>query len=159
MISTVSAAGPGLWIRLRAEFTPRLSEWMLGITMLLWGTAAIFEYGLFAQPEYIGFRLIFGDSLLLGLVMTALGIARLVGLLINGVRERVTPWVRVSSAGVGFLIWIGMICAYAMSPLPGVWVAIYPVFASVEVVNVYRGARDAGRYRRAREAGGRDGLS
>ena len=144
MIEAVPAAGGGLWVRLRVRFGPRLSEWMLGGITVGWGLVGVLNTDLFKQPGYAGFRPIFGDSLLLGIVMLMLGTARLGGLFVNGSRRDVTPWIRVTSAGVGMLIWVGMTTAYALSGVLGVWAAIYPVFALVEVINAYRASRDAG---------------
>jgi hypothetical protein len=76
--------------------------------------------------------------------MLMLGIARLGGLIVNGARKHVTPRIRRVSAAVGFLIWVGMTCAHAMSGLVGVWLAFYPIFAAVEIINVYRAAHDVG---------------
>ena len=140
----INYAGPGLWIRIQHRFGPRLTEWMLASITLLWGAVILLPADTFAQPAYTYFRFVFGNEVFLGSVMLMLGVARLGGLIVNGARKHVTPRIRRVSAAVGFLIWVGMTCAHAMSGMIGVWLAFYPIFAAVEVVNVYRAAHDVG---------------
>jgi len=145
MISAMpAAAGGGVWIRLRLRFGPRLTECLLGVITLGWGCVVLLPGHLFDQPSYAGFRIVFGSEFSLGLVMAIFGTARLVGLLINGARRRVTPWIRIAGAGVGLIVWVGMITAHCLALLPGEWMVFYPVFSVAEIFNIHRAAHDAG---------------
>ena len=140
----IEHAGPGLWIRIQHRFGPRLTEWMLATITLLWGGVMLLPAETFAQPAYAYFRNIFGNELFLGSVMLLLGLARLGGLIVNGARKHVTPRIRRVSAAIGFMIWVGISCAHTMGGIVGVWLAFYPIFAAVELINVYRAAHDVG---------------
>jgi len=76
--------------------------------------------------------------------MVVLGIMRIGGLIVNGARKKITPWIRVASASVGFMIFVGITAGYSLSGVVSTWLAIYPVFALVEILNMYRASRDAG---------------
>ena len=136
--------GPGVWIRIQHRFGPRMTEWMLATIAAGWGAIMLLPARTFDMPAYRGFRVIFGSEEGLGWVMLVVGIVCIAGLVINGARKRVTPWIRVTSAGVRWLIWIGIIAAHTISGVVGVWAVMYPVFAAIELVNIYRAARDGG---------------
>lgn len=143
-MTQVEHSGPGLWIRVAHRFGPRLTEWVLAAITVLWGVVLLLPEQTFDQPTWSGFRAIFGNELLLGTVMVFLGLLRLGGLVVNGARRKVTPWIRVVSAGLGFLLFVGITTGYALSGVVSTWLAVYPVFALVELVNIYRAAHDAG---------------
>lgn len=140
----VEHSGPGLWIRITHRFGPRLTEWVLAAITMLWGAVLLLPDAIFDQPTWAGFRAIFGNEIALGTIMVLLGLSRLGGLIVNGARKRVTPWIRVVSAGLGFVLFVGITTGYALSGVISTWLAIYPVFALVELVNIYRAAHDAG---------------
>lgn len=75
------------------------------------------------------------------------GILRLVGLIVNGARKEVTPQIRQISAGVGCVIWVGISYGFASSDVVSTWLAIYPLFALGELVNIHRAAHDEGEIR------------
>lgn len=137
-------AANGLWINITHRFGPRLSEWMLAVVMTLWGGVLLNSRQLFDQPTWAGFRTLFHDEATLGWLMVAFGFLRLAGLVVNGARANVTPWIRSISASFGFLLFTGITYGYALSGVVSTWLAIYPVFAVVELLNIYRAAHDAG---------------
>lgn len=144
MSDQLPVGAPGLWIRIQHRFGPRLPEWMLATITMLWGAVILLPEPTFDQPTWAGFRAIFGTENGLGTVMVLLGLSRLGGLVVNGARKRVTPWIRVVSAALGFLLFVGITTGYALSGVVSTWLAIYPVFAAVEIINIYRAAHDAG---------------
>jgi len=137
-------AGPGLWIRIQHRFGPRMTEWMLAAITAVWGVVLLLPGHTFDQPTWAGFKAIFQDEDMLGQLMLLLGVVRIVGLIINGARKTVTPWIRSVSASFGFLLFVGITYCYMLSGVVSTWLAIYPVFALVELVNIYRAAHDAG---------------
>lgn len=136
--------GPGLWIRIRHRFGPRLTEWLVATQTALWGFALLLPGSTFeTSPTWDFFAALMGENAW-GWLMLALGSARLLGLWINGTRPRVTPWIRVVSAAVGFLIFTGLSYGFAASGVIGTWIAIYPAIAVVELINARRAATDVG---------------
>ncbi len=142
-----SYTGPGIWIRIQHRFGPRMMEWFMALHTLVWGYVLLLSDKIFDQPAWAGFRTIFVDELALGWTMAFLGFARLVGLVINGARKNVTPRIRQWSAGIGCLIWAGITYCYASSGVVSTWLAIYPLFAIGELVNLHRAAHDQGETR------------
>lgn len=136
--------GPGVWIRIQHRFGARLPEWQLSFIIAALGGVLFLPGDLFAQPAWTAFHAIFGSEHVLGAIMIFLGALRIGGLIVNGARRQVTPWIRVVSASVGFMIFVGLTYTYALSGFFGPWLAFYPAFAVTELFNIHRAARDAG---------------
>ena len=136
--------GPGVWIRIKHRFGPRMMEWFMAFHTAAWGYIVYSVPELFSQPAWTGFSAVFRSSHWLGAIMMALGIVRVIGLIINGARKDVTPHIRQVSAGVGCMIWVGVTYCYASSGVISTWLAIYPLFAIGELVNINRAAHDQG---------------
>lgn len=79
--------------------------------------------------------------------MLLIGCLRIIGLVINGARERVTPQIRQLSAAIGCVIWSGISYGFASSDVASTWLAVYPLFALGELINIHRAARDQGEIR------------
>lgn len=140
-------AGPGVWIRVKHRFGARMMEWFYASHTAVWGIVVILSDNLFDQPAWSGFRDIFRNEALLGWFMVLLGALRIGGLVVNGARKNVTPMIRQVSAGIGCLIWVGITYCYASSNVLSTWLAIYPIFAVGELVNIHRAAHDQGEIR------------
>ncbi|WP_375597557.1 hypothetical protein [Devosia sp. Naph2] len=134
----------GIWIRIRHRFGPRMTEWMLAAITALWGAVLLLPAETFTGQAFELFRAARISENLMGTVMLFLGILRIAGLVVNGARREVTPWIRMVSAGCGFMIFVGISTAFALSGSVSTWLAVYPVFAGIELVNIYRAAHDAG---------------
>jgi hypothetical protein len=139
--------GPGIWIRIQHRFGPRMMEWFMSFHTALWGAVLLASDRLFDQPAWSGFRAVFSSENTLGWTMLFLGVIRTVGLIINGARKDVTPAIRQVSAGIGCLIWVSITYCYASSNVMSTWLAIYPLFAIGELVNIHRAAHDQGETR------------
>lgn len=139
-----SYAGPAIWIRIQHRFGARMTEWFLAGHTALWGYALLLPDRTFDQPAWSAFRELFRDENWLGWIMVSLGILRIIGLAINGALQNVTPRIRQVSAGIGCLIWVGITYCYASSNVVSTWLAIYPLFAVSELVNINRAAHDQG---------------
>lgn len=133
----------GLWISIKHRFGPRFPEWMLAAIIFLWGVTMLLPAETFADDNWSFFRSVMSESSW-GWTMMLLGMLRITGLIINGARKNVTPWIRVVSAGCGFIVWVGITVAFALSGVVSTWMVIYPVLAVTELVNIYRAAFDAG---------------
>lgn len=145
--------GPGIWIRVKHRFGPRMTEWFLAGHMLIFGYVLLLPSQTFNQPAFQAFRQLvpsFGwlsSEDFLGWIMLLVGLLRIIGLVINGARKNVTPQIRQFSAGVGCLIWSGICYGFASSDVVSTWLAIYPLFFVGELVNINRAARDQGEAR------------
>ena len=139
--------GPGLWVRISERFGPRMHEWFLSGHMIMFGIVLLFPTETFNQPAFWSFRELVPSETSLGWFMLVIGCLRVVGLVINGAREKVTPQIRQFSAAVGCLLWSGITYGFASSDVLSTWLAIYPLFAVGELVNIYRAARDQGKIR------------
>lgn len=151
-MNQVPHAGPGLWIQIKHRFGPRMMEWFMAFHTLAFGLVLLFSPDLFNQPSWVGFREIFWSESRLGWLMVALGVARVGGLIVNGARKHVTPMIRQVSAGIGCLIWFGIVYGFASSGVISTWLAIYPLFGIGELVNIHRAAHDQGETRNGKAA-------
>ena len=140
---TTEPAGVGLWIRIQHRFGARLSEWFVATVTLLWGAVLLLPADTFAGPSWTIFRAIMGEAEW-GVVMVLLGLLRLGGLVVNGARKTVTPWIRVVSAGTGFVLWLGISLGFGLSGVISTGLAIYPAIAVLELFNIHRAAHDVG---------------
>lgn len=140
-------AGPGLWINISHRFGPRLMEWWMAFHTAMFGSVLLVSPDLFDQPAWSGFESIFHDEARLGWVMVLLGAVRIGGLIVNGARKHVTPMIRQVSAGIGCLIWFGIVYGFASSGVVSTWLAVYPLFGIGELVNIHRAAHDQGETR------------
>jgi hypothetical protein len=139
--------GPGLWVQITHRFGPRMMEWFMAFHTALFGAVLLGTTDLFAQPAWAGFGSIFPNEAVLGWIMITLGFARIGGLIVNGARRHVTPMIRQVSAGVGCMIWFGIVYGFASSGVISTWLAIYPLFGIGELVNIHRAAHDQGETR------------
>ena len=140
-------SGPALWVQITHRFGPRMMEWFMAGHTAMFGIVLLIAPGLFDQPAWSGFRNIFPSESWLGWMMVTLGVARLGGLIVNGARKHVTPLIRQVSAGIGCLIWFGIVYGFASSGVVSTWLAIYPLFGIGELVNIHRAAHDQGETR------------
>lgn len=138
--------GPGIWIRIQHRFGPRMMEWFMAGHLILFGSILLLPTETFNQPAWVSFRHLISEDFL-GWMMFWIGILRIIGLIVNGARKKVTPQIRQISAGVGCVIWAGISYGFASSDVVSTWLAIYPLFALGELVNIHRAAHDEGEIR------------
>lgn len=140
-------SGPGIWIRIQHRFGPRMMEWFIAAHMMMFGCVLLMPTQTFNQPAWRVFRDLFPSEDLLGWIMFGVGMLRIVGLIINGARKNVTPQIRQVSAAIGCIIWAGITFGFYSSDVVSTWLAIYPLFAVGELVNIHRAAHDEGEIR------------
>lgn len=139
--------GPGIWVRIQHRFGPRMMEWFMAGHMIAFGSILLLPAQTFNQPAFMAFDQLVPSEDFLGWVMLLIGCLRIIGLVVNGARENVTPQIRQFSAGVGCMIWTGICYGFASSDVVSTWLAIYPLFAVGELVNIHRASRDQGEIR------------
>lgn len=139
-------SGPvSVYVRVKARFGTRVAEWMLAVIALGWGASlllpGVYDGRTFAYVSHLA------PAGVCSAVMMFFGALRLIGLVINGARQDVTPWIRVVGASAGVMMFLLISFSFALSGTLGVWMAIYPTFVVFEVVNIVRAAHDAGEHR------------
>jgi hypothetical protein len=139
--------GPGIWIRVKHRFGPRMMEWFMAGHMILFGYVLLLPSDTFNQPSFMAFRTWGLSESVIGWVMFFIGCLRIVGLIINGARKKVTPQIRQFSAAAGCIIWSGITYGFFSSDVVSTWLAIYPLFSIGELVNIHRAAHDEGEIR------------
>lgn len=125
------------------RFGPRLSEWFVAGVTFLWGVVLLFPADTFTGDSWVIFRAIMPEQDW-GILMLALGLARLTGLVVNGARRKVTPYIRMVSAGCGVGLFVGISAGFYFSGVIGTWIAVYPMIVVLELFNIHRAAHDAG---------------
>lgn len=124
------------------KFRLRRTEWIAGVQCFLWGIVLLLPVSVFdgrafsvigtwASEDTFGFAMLFAGAL------------RLAGLIINGARQRVTPWMRLGGALIGAALFTAISLGFAASGVIGTWLAAWPVLAVVEFMNLYDTTRDA----------------
>ncbi|MBZ5757969.1 hypothetical protein LAV84_04950 [Rhizobium sp. VS19-DR104.2] len=136
-----------MWISIQHRFGPRMMEWFMAGHMILFGYVMLLPSETFNQPAFHSFRDLVPSENFMGWGMLLVGCLRIVGLVINGARKTVTPQIRQVSAAIGCIIWSGISYGFASSDVVSTWIAIYPLFAIGELVNINRAARDQGEAR------------
>lgn len=139
--------GPGIWIRVKHRFGPRMPEWFMAAHMIMFGYVLLLPSETFNQPAFASFRQLVPSETFLGWAMLVVGCLRIMGLVVNGARKAVTPQIRVYSAAAGCMVWAGITYGFFSSDVVSTWLSIYPLFAVNEVVNIYRAAHDQGEAR------------
>lgn len=132
-----------IYVRIRHRFGPRLSEWFAAVVTFLWGVVLLLPADTFAGPSWVIFRAIMPEGSW-AVLLIILGALRLGGLIVNGARKEVTPWIRVLSAGGGFVIWSGISLGFGLSGVISTGLAVYPAIAVLELFNIHRAAHDVG---------------
>jgi uncharacterized membrane protein HdeD (DUF308 family) len=131
------------FLRIQHRFASRRGEWMAAAQSVIWGVVMLAPGDMFSTSP--AFRIMAGyiSEDTLGWIMLVVGILRIVGLVINGSRKDVTPWIRVTSALLGCGTFTFISLAFAASGYFGVWVAAWPFVAFTELFNIHSALRDA----------------
>jgi hypothetical protein len=103
------------FVRIRERFRQRASEWFCAAMLATWGLALLHPSNNFeSTPAYEAFsRTIKEENM--AAALTLLGVAWLVGLIINGARQRVTSTIRACCAFLGGVIYMVMSLGFLSS--------------------------------------------
>jgi len=129
-----------LWVRLREEVRdrlgPRLNEWEHAFILMVAGAVL-------SAPLVVLDNVQRQD--LWGLTFMILGTIRLISLIINGIRRRVTSWLRALSAVVSSGAFLFISIGYVYAGKIGIVAPIFLILALFEWFNFGRAMRDVGR--------------
>ncbi len=131
-----------IWLRFQHRFKQRATEWLSSAQLLWLGIVLIISNSLIDRFSFSTVRDIVVNETVWGLLLILLGLLRLTGLAVNGARIKVTPWIRLLGAGIGFLVFTLITMGFAVTVPFGTWSAAWPVFAVMELINVFRAAQD-----------------
>lgn len=126
-------------------FGGRWSEWALSYVHLAFGVALMLPGETMTSASYADLGRLGGETAV-GLAFGAVGIARVVALIINGWWCR-SPHVRMWGATFGFLAFLVLAVSFAASSLTAgalsTAATTYAVLALVDLGNLWRAAEDA----------------
>lgn len=106
-----------LFVRIKERFRQRASEWYCAANLAWLGIAMLHPTSIFAaSPGYNSFQSIITEETM-AVLLTALGGAWLVGLIINGARQRVTSTIRIACSLAGGVIYLTMALGFLSSYL------------------------------------------
>lgn len=132
-----------IFLRVQSHYRERLTEWQNALLMLGWGFITALPFPTFlTSASYGAFDGI--NETVLGLAVFALGAFRITGLVINGARQKVTPWMRLAGAGSGFCLFFGLAISFAFAGNYNTGSWLYAVLAAVEAFNVFAASKDTG---------------
>lgn len=130
-----------IFLRVQRHYRERLTEWQNALIMTGWGFLILLPFPTFAtSASYGAFTGI--DENFLGGVVFLLGSMRLCGLVINGARQKITPWMRLAGAGVGFFLFFGLSIGFTFAGNYNTGSWVYGVLAAVEAFNVFAASKD-----------------
>lgn len=121
----------------------RGGEWKTSCQSVVWGVILLLPGDTFQISTAFRIMAAIFSETTFGWIMLAIGVARIVGLIVNGSKGRVTSGVRVLSAFVGFGSWTFITLCFAASGLVSVWIAAWPFIAITELFNLRRSITDA----------------
>lgn len=119
----------------------RLSEWGLGLILLLWGAILVSPDDTFSRPAFTIMARVASENVW-GVVLTALGVTRIVVLLINGAWRR-SPHLRAVTAFLSCFVWVQITLSIWGSGIFATALAVYPVLLLMDIYVVMRAAGEA----------------
>lgn len=121
----------------------RRTEWLCGAVCFIAGFVLLAPGSLFDNGAAYSFiRTVISEELL-GVITIFAGALRLAGLIINGARRTITPWMRLGGAVLGAGIFTALSMGFLASGVVGLWTIGVPVYATVEYLNIWDTTRDA----------------
>lgn len=134
-------------VQIKERFSGRILEWYVATQLFCWGLVLIAPDAGLSDPVADVFASVGFNEWRLGLAMLAIGVIRLMALIINGAVPNVTPFVRIGGAFLGCGVWyfisLGLLMASLREGHFGVWVAAWPFACIAEFINMFRAAQDA----------------
>lgn len=135
-------------LRIKHKFRKRITEWVGAFILIFLGLILVQPDQTFDGNPSFALLESWGSGWDWGMLLMLSGGLRLIGLIVNGSMESVTPWIRVAGAAVGFiyfaLITASMVLAhlYLGAPL-STGIAPYGALALMEVAAMYLAVIDA----------------
>lgn len=144
-------------LRVQHKFRQRNIEWMASIEMALLGFILLHPEDTFSSSRVYDSMAAWMPELLWGWFLLFVGVGGLVGLVINGSMESVTPWIRVCRAIVGCIVFsmiaVSMLVAWLiLGHPPPIGIAMFAPACGFELAAIYYAMKDARIYRNGRQS-------
>lgn len=141
----------GIVLRVAHRFQQRFVEWLAATQIMLAGVVLLDSADTFALSPTYSIFVQYASEDQWGLFLFGVGAMRLLGLLVNGARQDITPWIRAIGAVIGFFTFgffnYAALTTWWTTATPGLGLAIYGPAMIAEVASFYYSLRDAKAYR------------
>lgn len=141
--------------RVKHKFRQRIVEWVCGAQIALFGLILMDASNTFGTSNNFVWMASIMTEPEWAYSLFVIGVGRLIGLIINGSMESVTPWIRTFGALCGLFVF-GMIttsmlyAAFAIGSPPAAGISMYSVAFCAEVAAIYCAVIDARIYENGR---------
>ena len=138
------------------NFAIRVSDWFSACVMTTFGLLLMHWREVFEVNRYFGVLEQFASAHTWGMLCTAVGLARIAALTINGTFPlfRWSPHLRFVMAAIGVFLWFQITLGLLLSSQPTMAMAAYPHLFVFDMYNLFLAASEAGvaerRYRDGR---------
>lgn len=124
-------------------FPARYSEWILAIILLSWGVVLAKPFDTFAlSPTYVGLARIAPEHVW-AIGCAIVGTARLIALAVNGLWVPSTFHLRALTSFVSIFFWFQITLGLLATGSNSTAIAVYPWLLLLDVICLYRVARDS----------------
>lgn len=129
-----------IFLKIRERFHERASEWFCAASMATWGATLLHPSDTFASPSYEAFARTLGEDGT-GLVVGTMGVAWLIGLIINGARQKATSTIRAVCAFFGALVYgllgLGFVSSYLINGVLSTGIGTYFGLSILALYSLY----------------------
>lgn len=137
-----------IYVRIQHKFRQRIVEWIGSAELMTLGLILLHPADSFYNLPAFALMSEIAEEYTWGWILLTVGGSRLLGLLINGSMEAVTPWIRAVGAIFGFAcfatIGFSMLTAWLLiSAAPSTGIAMYVAAACAELAAMYLAFIDA----------------
>lgn len=129
------------FVRIKERFRQRASEWFCAANLAWWGLSMLHPSDTFGSTKaYTAFaRTIKEENM--AAALTLLGTAWLVGLIINGARQRITSTIRIICSFAGGVIYmvmaLGFLSSYLITGVLGAGPGTYALTSALAFYSLY----------------------
>lgn len=139
-------------LRVKHKFRQRLVEWGAAFEIAILGIVLMQNGDSFGQGQAFLWMSTMLTEATWALILTAVGLIRIVGLIVNGSMESVTPWIRTIGAAFGLFVFGTIVTSilYAHYGLGAPWapgLSPYGVAFCMEIAAIVCASADARIYR------------
>lgn len=142
----------GIAVRIAHRAQQRLVEWTASFQIMIYGIILLQRGDTYDSYGYSFSSLAQENTW--GIVLFLIGSARVCGLIVNGARQDITPWIRAIGAFVGFFVFVSLsmslVAPWIAGNAPAVGLAMFIPASVAELAAIYYSVQDAKAYRDGR---------
>lgn len=130
----------------------RFVEWLAGFQTFFIGLILLNDADTFSNSANLQFFRSIASEDAWGLFLLLVGAIRVIGLIINGARQEITPWIRAIGAFIGFMVFFGLsfglfVGWWFQGNPPAMSLGMFGPAAFAELAAIIYSLRDAKAYR------------